>query len=86
MGKANERVLLEVLSNADTLREVIIRPISSLSTEKYEAWVDARKALTEKYSNGKLGYIHIRGMNWPSFERFERELMASGYGKRRNCN
>ena len=80
-GKANERVLLQILSTADTMREVIIRPVSSLSTEKYEAWVDARKALTDQYSNGKLGYIHIRGMNWPSFERFERELMASGYGK-----
>ena len=80
-GKINERVLLEVQSTADTLREVIIRPKSSLSTEKYEAWVDMQKALTEQYSNGRLGYIHIRGMNWPSFEGFERELMASGYGK-----
>ena len=40
-----------------------------------------RRKLTEKYSNGKLGYIHIEGMNWESFERFERELAASGEGK-----
>jgi C-terminal processing protease CtpA/Prc/Tol biopolymer transport system component len=79
--KANERVLLEVKSTDNTTREVIIRPASSLSTEKYEAWVEMQKALTDQYSNGRLGYIHIRGMNWPSFERFERELMASGYGK-----
>jgi C-terminal processing protease CtpA/Prc len=34
-----------------------------------------------QYSGGRLGYIHIQGMNWPSFERFERELAASGHGK-----
>jgi C-terminal processing protease CtpA/Prc len=48
----------------------------------YEDWVKERKALTEKYSNGQLGYIHIQGMNWPSFERFQRELTASGLGKK----
>lgn len=79
--KSNERILLEVLSSDGSSRDVIIRPKSSLSAERYEAWINERKALTDKYSNGKLGYIHIRGMNWPSFERFERELMASGYGK-----
>lgn len=79
--KVNERVLLEVMNDKGEIREVIIRPISSLGTEKYESWVETNKKLTEKYSNGRLGYIHIQGMNWPSFERFERELMASGYGK-----
>ena len=39
------------------------------------------KKLTDQYSNGKLGYIHIQSMNWPSFERFERELTAAGDGK-----
>ncbi|WP_235297894.1 S41 family peptidase [Portibacter marinus] len=78
---ASDRVLLEVEDANGTNRDVIIRPASSLRTEQYEQWVSERKALTERYSNGKLGYIHIRGMNWPSFERFERELMASGYGK-----
>ena len=72
---------MEVRSTDGSTREIIIRPSASLSTEKYEAWVDMQKTLTENYSNGRLGYIHIRGMNWSSFERFERELMASGYGK-----
>lgn len=80
-GKSNERIRLEVSANNAAVKDVIIRPSRSLSTERYEAWINERKALTDKYSNGKLGYIHIRGMNWPSFERFERELMASGYGK-----
>ncbi len=80
-GTANERTLLRVTNGPNETREVIIRPTNSLRKENYEAWVDQRKRLTEQYSNGKLGYIHIQGMNWTSFERFERELMASGYGK-----
>lgn len=79
--KVDERIMLEVQRSDGTMEEMIIRPTSSLSNERYEAWIDHNKALTDKYSGGKLGYIHIRGMNWPSFERFERELMASGYGK-----
>ena len=80
-GTANTQVLLDVLSSDGNSREVIITPQSTLSTVLYDAWVAERRALTDKYSDGKLGYIHIRGMNWPSFENFERELMASGYGK-----
>jgi C-terminal processing protease CtpA/Prc len=40
-----------------------------------------RKKLVDKFSNGRLGYIHIQGMSMPSFEEFERELTAAGYGK-----
>ena len=81
-NKVNEQVLLEVKNSENISRSVIIRPKASLRTELYEQWVRDRKKLTEKYSNGKLGYLHIRGMNMPSFERFEREITASGYGKK----
>ena len=77
INTSNERVLLTLNGN----KEVIIRPTTSLSTELYDEWVKDRKKLTETYSNGKLGYIHIRGMNWTSFEQFERELTAAGLGK-----
>ena len=80
-GTANDRTLLNVIDAAGKAREVVIRPASSLRDELYEEWVAERKRLTEEYSGGRLGYIHIQGMNWPSFERFERELTASGLGK-----
>lgn len=79
---ANEKVILEVVSPSGNSREVIIRPTTNISTLLYDEWVAKRRELTEEYSNGQLGYIHIRGMNWPSFEQFERELMASGHGKK----
>lgn len=80
-GTANEKIYLTIKrGNSDA--EVVVRPKSSNRFENYNAWVKERKRLTEKYSNGQLGYIHIQGMNWTSFERFERELTAAGLGKK----
>lgn len=73
-------VLLEVSRNRN-VEDVVIWPVRSLSSELYDDWVEERRKLTAQYSNGRLGYLHIRGMNWTSFERFERELTAAGQGK-----
>lgn len=79
-GTADSPVLLEVYRNK-SVEDVIIWPVSSLSTALYDDWVEERRRLTDQYSGGRLGYLHIRGMNWTSFERFERELTAAGQGK-----
>jgi len=81
LNKSDELTLLEVKSPDGNIREVIIRPTSSLRDELYEEWVKEHQKLTDEYSKGRLGYIHIQGMSWPSFERFERELTAAGSGK-----
>lgn len=79
-GTSNEKTLLTVKRNG-TEKEIMIWPSRSVRTELYNEWVKDRRTLVNQYSNGKLGYLHIQGMNWTSFERFERELMAAGYGK-----
>lgn len=79
-GTTNERTLLSVKRGGEDL-ELIIWPTNSLRSELYDGWVEDRRKLVDQYSGGKLGYLHIQGMNWRSFERFERELMAAGYGK-----
>jgi len=78
--KAEEPVLLLVNRDGSD-KEIVIWPTRSLRSELYDSWVDERRRLTEEFSDGKLGYLHIQGMNWSSFERFQRELMAAGYGK-----
>jgi len=80
-GLADEEILLNVKRKKGGDEEIAIRAQSSISTLLYEEWVASRQKLTQEQSGGKLGYIHIRGMNMPSFERFERELTAAGYGK-----
>ena len=79
--ESNNEVLMKLKSKDGSEREIAIRPSRSLGNLLYEEWVRERKRLVEEYSGGRLGYIHIQGMNFPSFERFERELTASGLGK-----
>lgn len=79
-NEKGNQVLLRVKRDGDEL-DLAIRPQSSISTALYEEWIRDKRALVDRYSKGRLGYIHIRGMDMGSFERFERELMASGMGK-----
>jgi len=80
-GTVNEKVLLDVTGSEGEGRTIRIRPTDDLSDELYREWVEERKELVEEYSDGRLGYVHVEGMNWDSFEHFERELYASGHDK-----
>ncbi len=40
-----------------------------------------RMALVEEWSGGRLGYAHIRGMNQPSLDEFERDIFAAADGR-----
>jgi tricorn protease len=73
------RIKLAKKAKKTISNEVVIRPTSSLRTELYDNWVEERRHPTKEYSKGRLEYLHIRGMNWTSFERFESELIAAVY-------
>lgn len=62
--KAGKRVLVR-LRNGDTVREEVITPVS-LGVEsrlQYRRWVDRNEAEVRRVSNGRVGYIHVPGMN-----------------------
>lgn len=80
-GYVNEKILLSVKPINGAAKEVVIRPIASEADALYNEWVEDRRKLVDKYSNGRIGYIHIQAMNMESFENTEREFMAAGYGK-----
>jgi tricorn protease len=80
-GTVHEKVLLDVTGPDGDERTVRIRPTDDLEEALYREWVEERKRLVEEYSDGRLGYIHVEGMNWESFEHFERELYASAHDK-----
>jgi len=48
---------------------------------RYNQWQLDRAKKVEELSGGRLGYLHIRGMNMAALEEFERDLFAAGYGK-----
>jgi tricorn protease len=56
---------------------VSIEPLSAGAKSEldYERWVDSRKAMVEKLSNGQFGYLHIRAMDAPSLQKFQRDLL-----------
>lgn len=66
-----------------TERTVVIRPISYSQAFGllYPMWEAANRRKVEEASNGRLGYLHIQGMNMPSLYEFERQLFNVGYDK-----
>ena len=68
--KIGKNVLLSLYDPANSSRwEEVVKPIS-LGAEfqiLYQRWVETRRAETLRLSGGKLGYVHVRGMNDPSF-------------------
>ncbi len=44
---------------------------------QYARWVDERRDMVAKLSNGEIGYLHIRAMNAPSLRQFQLDLAAN---------
>ena len=63
--------------------DIVIRPVAfgTLVGLQYDAWVAANTKYVNEQSGGRVGYLHIRGMDEPSFRTFERDLYAAGYGR-----
>src|SRR5262249_21007811 len=53
-----------------------IEPVNTqaYSQLRYERWVKDRRAIVDKLSNGRVGYLHIQAMNEPSLRKFEKEV------------
>jgi tricorn protease len=83
-GTVGQRVVLTILDAGDgEKRRAYVVPVGPNEQRqlRYETWVRERRALAEEASGERLGYIHIQGMNMPSFEELEHMLYAAAYGK-----
>lgn len=82
-GPLDRDIRLSVRDAEGKDREVTLRPISYFSAlnSLYDKWTHDTRAAVEKLSEGRLGYLHVKGMNMPSFYKFEEELYAAGAGK-----
>jgi len=47
----------------------------------YQRWVKNRRAETERLSDGRIGYVHVRGMNSSSFREFYSEVLGRNHEK-----
>lgn len=86
-GRSGEEVVISIRRMTDdgdvADLNVLMTPTSYFAERslKYEAWQRDAKAMVHELSDGRLGYIHIQGMNQPSLDEFERDLYASAEGK-----
>jgi tricorn protease len=82
-GTLDREFKLQVRGVNKKERQVRLRPISYQQARQlaYDAWILTNRAAVDKLSDNKLGYMHISGMNMPSFYKFEEELYSVGAGK-----
>ncbi len=81
--KTGERVRLTVRDADGDVLEEVVKPIS-LGAEnelRYQRWVRSRRAIVDEASNGRIGYMHVRGMNDPSFRSFYAEALGRHFDK-----
>ena len=84
-GKADRRTRLEIRRKASGKTDTVsVRPITAgeLSELLYSRWVERNEAYVDSISGGRIGYVHVRGMNTPSFNAVYDRLL----GKYRNCD
>lgn len=82
-GPLDRTIRLKVAAADGTARDVELRPTTygAIRSALYDDWVRDNERKVEELSGGRLGYLHIQGMNQPSFLKFERQLYAVGAGK-----
>lgn len=75
--KADKNVLLS-LDEAGKKRDIVVKPISigAQNNLLYRRWVDRNREEVERESGGKLGYVHIPGMNDGAFRTTFEEIMG----------
>ncbi|HXT68663.1 MAG TPA: S41 family peptidase [Vicinamibacterales bacterium] len=57
--------------------EVAITPGGNFGDLQYARWVEDRRVMVDKLSNGEIGYLHIRAMDAPSLRQFQLDLAAN---------
>lgn len=80
-----DRVELRVAANADgrDARTVAVKPVSTSAETglRYRAWVERNRAYVDEVSNGRLGYVHMADMGWPSLQQLIVDLDAENFGR-----
>lgn len=81
--KSGKRVRLSIVRKDGTRFDEVMMPISGRAESQlmYERWVKNRRALVDKLSGGRLGYVHIRGMNDNSFRVIYSEILGFNFEK-----
>lgn len=72
-----KKTLVSINDNGNRFDEVVL-PISSgaMNSLLYNRWVKQREADVDKWSNGRLGYVHIQSMSDDSFRKMYAKVLG----------
>ena len=81
-GKAGKKVRLDIVKSDGTEKSTVVKPISAgvEGDIVYQLWVESNEARVDSLSGGRIGYVHIQGMDSESFRRAYDRIL----GKYRN--
>ena len=83
-GLAGKKTLVSIFNPADNSRwDEVVLPITKgmFNSLLYARWVKQREADVERWSNGRLGYVHIQSMNDGSFRTIYSDILGK-YNKK----
>lgn len=78
-GKAGKKVLLAMYNPSTGKRfDVNVKAISGgeQSALLYKRWVDRNRRMVDELSGGRIAYVHVKGMDSPSFRQVYEELLS----------
>ncbi|HIZ85770.1 MAG TPA: PDZ domain-containing protein, partial [Candidatus Coprenecus stercoravium] len=82
-GKAGKKIRLSIYDPETSKRfDVVIKGLYSESGILYQRWVERNRDIVDSISGGRIGYVHIKGMDSPSFRTLYSELL----GRFRHCD
>ena len=80
-GKNGKKVSVDFTKTDGSRHSATVKPGSTDSELLYQRWVRHNEDVVDSISGGRVGYVHIQGMDSPSF----REIYSKLLGKYRNC-
>lgn len=79
-GQTGKKVAVAI--KGKKTKDILVKLPTSDYTLLYKRWVRRNEELVSKLSGGKIGYVHVEGMNSASF----REVYSNALGKYRTCD
>ena len=82
--KAGERTLVGIIKSSGEKTDMVVIPVSdgAFTALLYKRWVRQNAEKVRELSGGRLGYVHIEGMNDASFRTVYSDIL----GRYNNCD
>ncbi len=82
--KAGRKTRLEIRKTDGKTEFKEVKPVSegAISGQLYQRWVERNEAFVDSISGGRIGYVHVEGMDGDSYQTVYDRLL----GKYRNCD